>query len=105
MLIAGFITLITDGFPCFKHAFDFQYTKAECWRAFCLDLWSLEFREIQFPLGLGGSENERLKASIQAALVARNGVLVQNALLHALVERGDGGAELDSTLYRLLLFV
>jgi hypothetical protein len=38
--------------------------------------------------------DERLEAGVEAALVARNGVLVQDALLHALVEGGDGGAEL-----------
>jgi hypothetical protein len=45
-------------------------------------------------LCLGWSQNECLEAGIQAALVARNGVLVQDALLNALVERGDGGLEL-----------
>ena len=35
-----------------------------------------------------------LHARAEAALVAGGGVLVQGALLHALVERGDGGAVL-----------
>ena len=39
-------------------------------------------------LGLLGGQ--RLHASIQAALVARSGVVMQNALLHALVQHGDG---------------
>jgi len=43
-------------------------------------------------LGRGGDEG--LKARVEAALVAGDGVLVQDALLDALVERGDGGLEL-----------
>jgi hypothetical protein len=45
-------------------------------------------------LGLRGSCDERLEAGVQPALVTRNGVLVKDALLHALVEGGDGGLEL-----------
>ena len=38
--------------------------------------------------------DEGLEARVEAALVTRNGVLVQDALLDALVESGDGGLEL-----------
>jgi hypothetical protein len=51
--------------------------------------WILEWCFL-LSLGLGGSEDERLEAGVQAALVARNGVLVQDALLDALVESRDG---------------
>jgi hypothetical protein len=53
------------------------------------------FYETNIGLDLGWSaENQRLEAGVQAALVTRNGVLVQNALLNALVQSGDGFAEL-----------
>ena len=39
-------------------------------------------------LGLLGGQ--RLHASIQAALVARSGVVMQNVLLHTLIQHGDG---------------
>src|ERR1039458_627913 len=48
--------------------------------------------EIQLRGGLGLSCGQRLEAGIQAALVARNGVAVEDTLLHALVESGDGFA-------------
>jgi hypothetical protein len=43
-------------------------------------------------LSFGG---DRLEAGVEAGLVTRNGVLVEDALLDALVESGDGLAELD----------
>jgi len=45
----------------------------------------------QENLGLRG---DCLEAGIEPALVARNGVLVEDTLLNALVESGDGFAEL-----------
>jgi hypothetical protein len=50
-------------------------------------------------LGLGRgrlcrSQDEGLETGVQAALVTGDGVLVQDALLDALVESGDGGLEL-----------
>lgn len=41
---------------------------------------------------LGGFGGERLESGVEAALVAAGGVLVEHALLDALVEHGDGGA-------------
>src|ERR1700733_14120874 len=53
---------------------------------------SLCFRRL---CSLGGlCRAQSLDARIEAALVTGYGVGVQNALLHALVERGDGGAVL-----------
>jgi hypothetical protein len=45
-------------------------------------------------LGCGGSGGQRLETGVEAALVAGDGVLVQDALLDTLVEGGDGSAEL-----------
>src|SRR5208282_1967480 len=41
-----------------------------------------------------GAQNQRLQAGVQAALVARHGVEVEDALLHALVESRSGRAVL-----------
>ena len=41
---------------------------------------------------LGGFGGDRLDAGVEAALVSAGGVLVEHALLDALVEDGDGGA-------------
>ena len=58
--------------------------------------WPLLMREI---LKLSGLENYRLDAGVESAFVAAGGVLVQDALLNALVEDGDGGAvDLDKVL-------
>ena len=47
------------------------------------------FRE-NFALRLG--QNQSLQTRVEAALVAGDGVVMENALLHALVEGGDGRA-------------
>ena len=69
--------------------------------ASCLSCVSVPEMLVLLGLLLGGGcgsyrrgRGERLEAGVQAALVSRNGVLVKDALLDALVERGDGGAEL-----------
>lgn len=46
---------------------------------------------MQLSLGRLGSD-DCLHAGVQASLVAASGVLVDDALLHALIENGDGGA-------------
>jgi len=43
-------------------------------------------------LNLGGLSSERFHARIESALVAGGGVLVEDALLHALIENRDGDA-------------
>jgi len=43
-------------------------------------------------LNLGGLGGERFHARVEAALVAGGGVLVEDALLHALIENRDGDA-------------
>jgi len=49
--------------------------------------WFDRVREIRLRGGLGGDES--LDAGVQAGLVAAGGVLVQDTLLHALVQDGD----------------